>query len=164
MVTSQPPDVMKLFMSDDIVSSTSCPRCHAPLKTEHQSYLIAIRANGEIESVMISCEGGSFCPGCPIVVLDSQVFEEIISRNVQSRDVQSRDVEYAVLGMVDLEAVPEEKWDIPFGDDDNPIPLIKFERASTEESQKRKIARVGRNAPCPCGSGKKYKKCCLRPN
>lgn len=23
-------------------------------------------------------------------------------------------------------------------------------------------ARVGRNEPCPCGSGKKYKKCCLR--
>jgi preprotein translocase subunit SecA len=22
-------------------------------------------------------------------------------------------------------------------------------------------AKVGRNAPCPCGSGKKYKKCCL---
>jgi uncharacterized protein YecA (UPF0149 family) len=21
---------------------------------------------------------------------------------------------------------------------------------------------VGRNAPCPCGSGKKYKKCCGR--
>jgi len=24
------------------------------------------------------------------------------------------------------------------------------------------MAKVGRNAPCPCGSGKKYKKCCLR--
>jgi hypothetical protein len=23
-------------------------------------------------------------------------------------------------------------------------------------------SRVGRNDPCPCGSGKKYKKCCLR--
>ena len=23
------------------------------------------------------------------------------------------------------------------------------------------MAKVGRNAPCPCGSGKKYKKCCL---
>ena len=23
-------------------------------------------------------------------------------------------------------------------------------------------AKVGRNAPCPCGSGKKYKKCCWR--
>ena len=22
--------------------------------------------------------------------------------------------------------------------------------------------KVGRNEPCPCGSGKKYKKCCLR--
>jgi preprotein translocase subunit SecA len=22
--------------------------------------------------------------------------------------------------------------------------------------------RVGRNEPCPCGSGKKYKQCCLR--
>jgi SEC-C motif-containing protein len=24
-------------------------------------------------------------------------------------------------------------------------------------------AKVGRNDPCPCGSGKKYKQCCLRP-
>ena len=22
------------------------------------------------------------------------------------------------------------------------------------------MAKIGRNAPCPCGSGKKYKKCC----
>ena len=26
---------------------------------------------------------------------------------------------------------------------------------------RRAVARVGRNDPCPCGSGKKYKKCCL---
>ena len=25
---------------------------------------------------------------------------------------------------------------------------------------KRSEPKVGRNAPCPCGSGKKYKKCC----
>lgn len=25
--------------------------------------------------------------------------------------------------------------------------------------EKREVAKVGRNAPCPCGSGKKYKKC-----
>jgi uncharacterized protein YecA (UPF0149 family) len=24
----------------------------------------------------------------------------------------------------------------------------------------REAAKVGRNDPCPCGSGKKYKKCC----
>ena len=24
----------------------------------------------------------------------------------------------------------------------------------------RSVEKIGRNAPCPCGSGKKYKKCC----
>ncbi|MBW2430077.1 MAG: SEC-C domain-containing protein, partial [Deltaproteobacteria bacterium] len=23
------------------------------------------------------------------------------------------------------------------------------------------MAKIGRNEPCPCGSGKKYKRCCL---
>jgi len=27
----------------------------------------------------------------------------------------------------------------------------------------RRVARVGRNDPCPCGSGKKFKKCCGQP-
>ena len=25
-----------------------------------------------------------------------------------------------------------------------------------------RVSRVGRNEPCPCGSGKKYKQCCER--
>ena len=29
-----------------------------------------------------------------------------------------------------------------------------------KQPQKRKGKKVGRNEPCPCGSGKKYKKCC----
>ena len=28
------------------------------------------------------------------------------------------------------------------------------------ESVRRQADKVGRNDPCPCGSGKKYKKCC----
>jgi uncharacterized protein YecA (UPF0149 family) len=30
------------------------------------------------------------------------------------------------------------------------------------EPDKRKGAKLGRNDPCPCGSGRKYKQCCLR--
>lgn len=26
--------------------------------------------------------------------------------------------------------------------------------------EKKEVAKIGRNSPCPCGSGKKYKKCC----
>lgn len=29
-----------------------------------------------------------------------------------------------------------------------------------KEPVKRTGKKIGRNAPCPCGSGKKYKKCC----
>ncbi|MBQ5673856.1 MAG: SEC-C domain-containing protein, partial [Lachnospiraceae bacterium] len=28
------------------------------------------------------------------------------------------------------------------------------------EPYRRTEAKIGRNDPCPCGSGKKYKKCC----
>jgi preprotein translocase subunit SecA len=31
---------------------------------------------------------------------------------------------------------------------------------SSGAPSKREAAKVGRNDPCPCGSGKKYKKCC----
>ena len=27
----------------------------------------------------------------------------------------------------------------------------------------RSVPKVGRNAPCPCGSGRKYKRCCAAP-
>lgn len=37
-----------------------------------------------------------------------------------------------------------------------PLPDKSFEFRSAKKEK------IGRNAPCPCGSGKKYKKCCLR--
>ncbi|WP_409254330.1 SEC-C metal-binding domain-containing protein [Bacillus sp. SCS-153A] len=33
---------------------------------------------------------------------------------------------------------------------------------SAGSPQKKEAGKVGRNEPCPCGSGKKYKKCCGR--
>lgn len=44
----------------------------------------------------------------------------------------------------------DDKW--YFFDASTPIP----------ETYKRPERKVGRNEPCPCGSGKKYKKCCLK--
>lgn len=43
----------------------------------------------------------------------------------------------------------EDKW---FFYDGQPV---------TPEQYVRETPKVGRNEPCPCGSGKKYKKCCL---
>lgn len=33
-----------------------------------------------------------------------------------------------------------------------------------QEPYRRETPKIGRNEPCPCGSGKKYKKCCGRNN
>ncbi|VAW43163.1 hypothetical protein MNBD_CHLOROFLEXI01-1654 [hydrothermal vent metagenome] len=38
-------------------------------------------------------------------------------------------------------------------------PSETHEQAAPGEPSMRKMPKVGRNAPCPCGSGKKYKKC-----
>ena len=39
--------------------------------------------------------------------------------------------------------------------------LGRTDRASLHASFLGVSKKVGRNDPCPCGSGKKYKKCCL---
>lgn len=43
--------------------------------------------------------------------------------------------------------------DAVVSDDDAPIPDAPVEQAKASGTP-------GRNDPCPCGSGKKYKKCC----
>lgn len=49
-----------------------------------------------------------------------------------------------------------------------PVALLPRLRNNAEKLRQRRVAKakterrkIGRNEPCPCGSGKKYKKCCL---
>ncbi len=39
-------------------------------------------------------------------------------------------------------------------------PMFFSHGDSTPQPQQRQQKKTGRNDPCPCGSGKKYKKCC----
>ncbi len=48
-----------------------------------------------------------------------------------------------------------------FGDEESETALYDHE-GLRPEPVRREQPHVGRNDPCPCGSGKKYKKCCLR--
>ena len=43
-------------------------------------------------------------------------------------------------------------------------PMSRLERAMFPEELSSAKASIDRNAPCPCGSGKKYKKCCMLRN
>lgn len=59
----------------------------------------------------------------------------------------------------DQEIAEAERWsfnpDILENEDDK-------EMEHLEPEDQRKTKKVGRNAPCPCGSGQKYKKCCMK--
>ena len=43
---------------------------------------------------------------------------------------------------------------------DEPEDIVDLERLLNPPQPKIAEKKVGRNEPCPCGSGKKYKKCC----
>ena len=47
----------------------------------------------------------------------------------------------------------------------NPKQLIKtMKKISNADKPKSEPKKIGRNRPCPCNSGKKYKKCCIFKN
>jgi SWIM/SEC-C metal-binding protein len=41
-----------------------------------------------------------------------------------------------------------------------PEDIADIERALQSRQPARAAVKIGRNEPCPCGSGKKFKKCC----
>jgi preprotein translocase subunit SecA len=76
-------------------------------------------------------------------------------------------------GIVDLifkaQAKPAEKEPAVFADSPKQFVHPKYSSLNKEKDQpplkpqqpqQSKVSKVGRNQPCPCGSGKKYKKCC----
>jgi preprotein translocase subunit SecA len=46
--------------------------------------------------------------------------------------------------------------------DVRPETPVIFMNRGDDGPQEQKGGKIGRNDPCPCGSGKKYKKCCGR--
>ena len=105
-----------------------------------------------MDSFAIGTDGGFFCPQCPVVVLDEDKFDQMANITGQSE-------QWAVAGIINLDAIQDE--DAPLDTDENPIPLVEFLRARPSiQPAHRESKKIGRNDPCPCGSGKKYKKCC----
>jgi SWIM/SEC-C metal-binding protein len=56
----------------------------------------------------------------------------------------------------------ENNWQVIVGiEPDKPEDISDVERLLTPPKPITKTITIGRNEPCPCGSGKKYKHCCL---
>ncbi len=112
----------EMFWSYEIPDSNLCPACNARLEKELHAYMVLMQKGKDREFFISGNDGGSFCPNCDVVVLDRNVFTAHISHATR----HSAPLQFAVAGMVDLDAIPDDKKGIPLGSDDNPIPLVKF--------------------------------------
>jgi len=143
----------RMYWDYDAAISNGCPECKMKLVNEHRTFLLAIDVKDKIEPFNIGSDAGHFCPVCPVIVIDSEKLKHLAAIGARVDEP-----EFAAVGLIDLDAVPEDKRHLPMGEDGNPIPVVKFLYHDVNTVRSKKI---GRNEPCPCGSGKKYKKCCM---
>jgi len=138
-----------------------CPRCGGPLQQSPQTYMIATRRGRQItDSFITGGDMGWFCTRCPTVVINPEELSDMLQHGLPHWDVGN---EFAVLGIVDLDAIPEEKQHLPLGDDDNPIPLVEFTKISRttapgQLARRRKATPHNRTAPARKKRKKKKKR------
>lgn len=84
------------------------------------------------------------------------------------------DIRAALSGLITLGAIGRRESDLPETEIDELTDLApdlivhwvdtlnawRLRQSTTPPPQRASFGKVGRNDPCPCGSGKKYKKCC----
>ncbi|MCB0596555.1 MAG: SEC-C domain-containing protein [Phaeodactylibacter sp.] len=140
----------RLYYSHEF-SLDSCPECKGPLTEEGCTILLAARSEKDEAEFLTNLNGSHFCEQCPVVVFDSSKVEQAVISGLKDDSI----FQYAIVGIVDLEAVPKEKRSLQLGTDENPLPLIRFLPELPGVTGK-----ISLNDPCSCGSGKKYKRCC----
>jgi hypothetical protein len=81
-----------------------------------------VRKGADIQPFIVRNDAANFYSTCPVVVLDYGEFERLAALSIH----KSKSVQFLVVGLIDLEAVPAEKRNVPFDDGTNPVPLVEF--------------------------------------
>lgn len=131
----------KMHWSDEVGGHASCPTCGSLLESEHHTYVMVTRRNGDMDFHMVGNTAGHFCTKCPIVVLDRDEFENFVA--IVAR--KTNGVDYVVMGIVDLDAVPEDKRSMPFDDNTNPVPLVQFINVGGKKSSSKSGTKRSKN-------------------
>jgi len=113
-----------------------CPRCGGPLQQSRQTYLVATRRGKELtDNFIVGSDMGWFCARCPTVIINPEEVSELLIHPLPRWDIGTS---FAVVGIINLGAIPEEKRNLPLGDDDNPIPLVEFTNISRDRESRQK--------------------------
>ncbi len=140
----------------DAFNSKFCPECGSELIEENCTILLFAGTGSDMGEFMTNLSGSHFCNICQVVVFDKHKVKQAAQLGVRS----GKHINYEIMGIVNLDSIPDDKKSLELGTDENPIPLVKFLPDQKIKTLPPPPKKTGRNEPCECGSGKKYKKCC----
>lgn len=111
-----------------------CPDCGSTLQQQRATYLVFTKSGDEeTDSFITGNDDGWFCPQCPTLLLDLSGIREGLSIGLPGWNMGD---EFAVAGIVDISAIPDDKKHLPLDHPDNPIPLVRFTEIVDDDSPK----------------------------
>ena len=110
-----------------------------------------------------------------VMGLDGKVYEQITPESNYEKTVSTNKIQNVKTGTImdginnELEEITDSETTLDSNNSLNKLDVSSLDAATIKrlmDYQNRKPSvreykKIGRNDPCPCGSGKKYKKCCL---
>ena len=110
-----------------------------------------------------------------VMGLDDKVYEQITPESNTEKTVLTNKIQNVKTGTImdginnELEEITDSETTLDSNNSLNKLDVSSLDAATIKrlmDYQNRKPSvreykKIGRNDPCPCGSGKKYKKCCL---
>lgn len=94
-----------------------------------------------------------------------QVIEELLKNSDELSENQNQDIESQNSENIDLSDVDTgmimDSTSKNVAIKNNQIPSELLSRLRKQKQLVREFKKIGRNEKCPCGSGKKYKNCCM---
>lgn len=135
----------------------NCEDCISALEGQLKQYFFNdFTLNGFIVSYLLDLEAVETLP-----TIRKAFRDECVDLTVAG---DCEDVEI-VFGVRDERSTPRPPlwplWDDDDDYDDDEFPLFDILSAPEKLTPRTVEHKIGRNDPCPCGSGKKYKKCCM---
>jgi hypothetical protein len=84
-----------MYWSNELKNVGRCLKCNSLLEKEYHLYLLLIKTKDGIYENIIGTDSGSFCPNCPIIVLDYYDIRDMASMADFSM------ISFTVLGTID---------------------------------------------------------------
>lgn len=143
----------------------ACRNVHRMLETvTQQTRLDGKRHDGTLASVAPPCGITFHCNPTPSSEAIELLQTHCTMRKYQQRAAKWFGISVSPKGQVQFGITLDFGWEASDEMEEltaNMKPPSKVHETFSRLSRKVRRSRLGRNDPCPCGSGRKYKKCCL---